>query len=95
MNRSCVSCHGTDKVKGGLRLDSYAQLMQGGEDGAAVEPWRPDKSELLRRVTLSPDDDDFMPNNDKNVLSAAEVKLIREWIAGGASELEPASAVGP
>jgi uncharacterized membrane protein len=95
LNRSCVSCHGTEKVKGGLRLDSYAQLMQGGEDGAAVEPWRPDKSELLRRVTLSPDDDDFMPNNNKNVLSAAEVKVIQEWIAGGASELEPASAVGP
>jgi uncharacterized membrane protein len=94
-NHSCISCHGTEKVKGGLRLDSYSQLMQGGENGAVVEPWRPDKSELLRRVTLSSDDDDFMPNNNKNVLSPAEVKLLQEWIAGGASDLEPANAVGP
>jgi hypothetical protein len=36
-----------------------------------------------------------MPNNNKNVLSPAEVKLLQEWIAGGASDLEPANAVGP
>jgi uncharacterized membrane protein len=94
-DRSCVSCHGPEKVKGGLRLDTYAQLMRGGENGAAVEPWRPEQSDLLRRITLSPDDDDFMPSNNKNLLDAAEVKIIRQWIAGGASDREPANVILP
>jgi uncharacterized membrane protein len=94
-NRSCVSCHGPDKAKGGFRLDSYARLMQGGEDGSAIEPWRPEKSELLRRITLNPDDDDFMPSNNKGALSGAEVKLIQQWVAAGASDQEPADVYRP
>ena len=94
-DHSCVSCHGPEKVKGGLRLDTYARLMQGGEDGPAVEPWLPAKSELLRRITLTSDDDDFMPSNNKNVLTPAQVKLIQDWIAAGASDREPLAAVHP
>jgi hypothetical protein len=69
INRSCISCHNPKKIKGGLLLDSYAHLMKGGEDGAVVVPWYPSKSDLVRRVTLPQDDDDFMPNNGKNLLS--------------------------
>jgi mono/diheme cytochrome c family protein len=94
-DHSCVSCHGPDKVKGGLRLDTYARLMRGGEDGPAVEPWLPAKSELVRRITLTSEDDDFMPSNNKNVLTAAEVRLIQQWIAAGASDREPLAALHP
>ena len=37
LKNNCVSCHGPQKSKGGLRLDSYAALMQGGDDGPAIE----------------------------------------------------------
>jgi len=94
-DHSCVSCHGPEKVKGGLRLDTYARLMLGGEDGPAVEPWLPAKSELIRRITLSSDDDDFMPSNNKNVLTPAQVKLLQEWIAASASDREPLAALHP
>ena len=30
----CTGCHGEQKQKGGLRLDTYAAVMKGGEDGA-------------------------------------------------------------
>jgi uncharacterized membrane protein/mono/diheme cytochrome c family protein len=93
--RSCVSCHNPNKIKGDLRLDSYAQLMRGGEDGAVVVPWRPQDSDLLRRITLPPDDDDHMPNNGKNPLSPAEIKLIERWIAGGASDAQPLDSIAP
>ena len=91
-DRSCVSCHGPAKMKGGLRLDSFEALMRGGKGGSEIEPWYPEDSELIRRVTLTPDDDDFMPNNGKNPLSAAEIHLIESWIAAGASASEPIDA---
>jgi len=63
--------------------------MRGGENGAEVVPWHPQKSELYRRITLPPDDDDSMPGNGKNPPSADEIKLIEQWIAAGASNTQP------
>jgi len=88
-NRSCVSCHGPAKVKGDLRLDSYAGLMRGGKDGEDVEPWQPAQSEIVRRINLPSDDDERMPNNGKNPLTADEIHLIEQWIAAGASDRQP------
>jgi len=94
-DRSCVSCHGPKKVKGDLRLDTYAGLMQGGENGAEIVPWHPQKSELFRRITLPHDDDDFMPNNGKNLLTADEIRLVEQWIAAGATDSQPLVAEAP
>ncbi len=81
----CVTCHGPDKQRSRLRLDSYASLMRGGKHGAVIKAGDAKGSELLRRVTLPPSDDDFMPKEGKRPLSADEVKLVELWIAGGAS----------
>jgi hypothetical protein len=81
----CLSCHGREKRKGGLQLDSYMALMHGGKHGAAVKPGDLRSSDLYRRITLSPGNDDFMPKGGKPPLSADQVKLIELWIASGAS----------
>ena len=88
-DRSCVSCHGPAKVKGGLRLDSYDGLMAGGKGGEELVPWQPGQSEIVRRLILPPDDDDHMPNNHKNPLTTGEIQQIEQWIAAGASERQP------
>jgi hypothetical protein len=84
LNRSCISCHRPAKHKGGLRMDTYALLMEGGEDGPIVVPGDPGASEIIRRVTLPRDDDDYMPSDGKKPLSSEEIVLIERWIAGGA-----------
>lgn len=81
----CVTCHGPEKQRSRLRLDSYASVMHGGKHGAVIKPRDAKGSELLRRVTLPPSDDDFMPKEGKRPLSQDEVKLLELWIAGGAS----------
>jgi hypothetical protein len=92
---SCTECHDAHKAKGGLRLDTYARLMQGGDGGPEIVPWHPADSELVRRLTLPHDDDDFMPNNHKNLPAPEEVHLIEQWIAAGASAAQPLRADPP
>jgi len=87
--QSCVSCHGEKRQKNGLRVDIYPALMAGGKHGPVIVPGDPSKSELYFRITLSPDHDDFMPANGKNLLSAVEIRVIEQWIAGGASASKP------
>ena len=89
----CYSCHGAEKRKGGLRLDSYDGILRGGKDGPVVKAGDAKGSELFRRITLPPDDDEAMPPHGKAALSASEVKLIETWIANGASETLPANAI--
>ena len=85
LDSNCVACHGEGKVKGGLRLDSYALLMRGGQDGPVIVAGQPEKSVLLTRVTLPPDQKHFMPAEGKPPLKAEEIAWIQAWIQQGAS----------
>ena len=89
----CYSCHGPDKQKGRLRLDSYELLMRGGKDGPVVKPGNVKGSELFHRVTLSPSDDDAMPPQGKRPLAPNEIKLLELWIAAGASPTLAANGI--
>jgi hypothetical protein len=80
----CVACHGPDKAKGGLRLDSFERVLEGGDSGPAVEPGDKDGSLLLTRMELSVTDDDHMPPEGKPQPTAPEVKRIADWISAGA-----------
>ena len=85
----CVECHGAEKHKGKLRLDSFAALMKGAESGDVVTVGDAKGSELFRRITLPESDEDVMPSDRNPPLSADEIKVIELWIAGGASETKP------
>jgi len=88
----CVGCHGPDKHKANLRLDSYKALMRGGKDGPVVQAGDVQGSDLLRRVTLPANHDDFMPKG-KQPLSSDQVKVIELWIGAGASDTLPADGI--
>jgi uncharacterized membrane protein len=89
----CVFCHGPEKKKGKLRLDTFEFVMRGGKDGLVVKPGDPKGSELVRRVTLPRDHKDAMPAQGKPGLTAAEIKVIELWIASGASQTVAAEEV--
>lgn len=81
----CVSCHGAQRQKGGLRLDSFAGTMRGGKHGAVIVAGDAKTSELFARITLPATDDKAMPPSGKTPLNADEVTVIRLWVAAGAS----------
>jgi hypothetical protein len=93
LDANCVGCHGRSKVKGNLRLDTYDRLMRGGEDGAVIIPGIPERSTLLKRITLPKDDKKFMPSEGKPPLTPDEIAWIKAWIQQGASP-EVKSLVG-
>src|SRR5262245_7261558 len=47
---NCVSCHGPEKQRGGLRLDSAAALRRGGDNGPVVKSGDPDSSLLIQAI---------------------------------------------
>ena len=91
----CVQCHGPEKSKGGLRLDSYSALMAGGDDGPAFDSTAPAQSELLRRITLPQDDDDHMPPGGKPQLTGDEIAALKWWVESGAPETNALSQLLP
>ena len=88
----CINCHGADKHKGNLRLDSFRALMRGGKDGPVIRAGNIQGSDLFRRITLPASHDDFMPRG-KQPLAAEQVKAIELWIAVGASDVLAVDAI--
>ena len=81
--KRCSECHGPDKQKADLRLDSRAAALRPAESGkAALVPGKPEASEMIRRVT-STDPDEVMPPKGPR-LTPAEVAGLSRWIAAGA-----------
>lgn len=79
----CQSCHGPDKQKGDLRLDSPAAIRRGGKNGQVLTPGDPEKSPLWKLTTLPKGDEDVMPAKGEP-LTPAQQALLRQWIAEGA-----------
>ncbi len=77
----CLECHSQDKRKGGLSLATYADVLEGGKDGAVVRPGNSANSLLVHRVVG--DVEPRMPK-DELPLADAEIALIRSWIDDGA-----------
>jgi mono/diheme cytochrome c family protein len=78
----CVSCHGPEKQKGHLRLDTPEGIRAGGETGAIFEAGDPEKSRMIRAVRYL-DEDLKMP--PKKRLSDAQVEDLARWVKGGAA----------
>jgi hypothetical protein len=76
----CWKCHGPEKAKGGLRLDSGRALQRGGDSGAVVVPGRPDESLLLKAVGQT--GELRMPPDRK--LTPQEINDLVTWVKAGA-----------
>lgn len=71
LQRACFECHGPEKQKGDLRLDTASpQHVKIGSD-------------LLRRIALPKEDKEAMPKRGDR-LTAAEIDHLRDWITSGA-----------
>jgi hypothetical protein len=81
--RACVACHGSEKQRGGLRLDHGTFALQGSDSGPVILPGKATESRLLR-VVAGLDPEVRMPPKERPPLSAADIGKLRAWIDQGA-----------
>lgn len=83
--KSCFKCHGSEKQKGKLRLDSLEAALKGGEDGKILEAGNSAKSKVVIAVARLGEEDEAMPPADKGKpWEKEQVGLLRAWIDQGA-----------
>ena len=82
--RSCFKCHGAEKQKGKLRLDSLEATLKGGSNGPGFEKGASAKSTFVASVARLMSEDENMPPEGKGKpFSKEEVGLLRAWIDQG------------
>ena len=80
----CYDCHGKEKQKANLRLDSPGAILKGGDSGEPLfVAGKGSESHLIRLVTGEDPDEVMPPKGDG--LSAAEISVLRTWIDEGAN----------
>lgn len=86
----CNKCHGEEKQKGKLRLDTYEFTMKGGEEGGDknIVAGKPDESATVKSFSSAEDEDGHMPPEGKEQLTKEEAALIKWWIQQGASNTQ-------
>ncbi len=82
----CVSCHGPEKQKAGLRLDTPEGMKKGGESGPVVSPGKPEASRLVEAITYH---DDSLQMPPKRKMGDPEIEALTRWVKAGALWPEP------
>jgi formylglycine-generating enzyme required for sulfatase activity len=88
--KHCLSCHGEQKPKGGLKMTTRELSIKGGDNGPGIVPGKPEESPIYKLTTLPPDDDNVMPPKGEK-LTKEEQEMVKKWIEDGAEW--PASEV--
>ena len=78
---NCYSCHGPEKQKNGLRLDSRDAILNGSEYGKVVAPGDPDNSALIKAVRHAAGPEP-MPSK-KPQLAANQIDALAQWVKMG------------
>lgn len=81
-NSKCVACHGGSSPAGGLRLNTYANVMKGGASGKVVIPHKTGESLLVKRIKGI--GGAKMPPGAS--LSSNDIGKIETWIRDGAKQ---------
>ncbi|CAN5349479.1 PSD1 and planctomycete cytochrome C domain-containing protein [soil metagenome] len=92
LQQRCVECHGLDKQRGGLRLDSAAAIEKGGASGVVFVAGKSGESLVIRHVTAAGDSIRMPPKGEP--LSAAQIEVLKKWIDEGAKTPAVAAVAG-
>ena len=92
--RHCYECHGAEKQKSGLRLDSRVAAFRPAESGdTVIVPGKGAASPLIQRVVSLDPDEQMPPRRGANSgLGKKEIETLQAWIDAGTDwpAVEPA-----
>lgn len=79
-NQICVKCHGGEDEKEGLSLKTYAEVMQGSDNGPVIAPGDPANSLLVDMIQKGK-----MPKRGPRLLPR-QIQAIVDWVTAGAPD---------
>ena len=85
LTRYCSECHNAKEPQGGLNLESYASLMEGGQHGPVLVAGKADDSRIVgqvegkRKPTMPPKKASRRPTPEEAV-------VLRAWVDAGAKD---------
>jgi len=85
LEAACVHCHGPDKDKGDVRVDTKDAAFKGNEDAVGITAGDPSKSSVFTTLELPDDDDLAMPPPKEGRLDKGQIAVLKNWIAQGAA----------
>lgn len=77
-SQRCLACHNARTAKGRLNMETFANLMKGGENGVSVIAEKPGDSLLQIMI-----EDHSMPK-DADPLTPEQIAVVKKWIETGA-----------
>jgi hypothetical protein len=87
----CFACHGPEKQRSSLRLDSREALLRGGDRGKVIVPGDADNSPLVQAVRRTGD----LKMPPKELLSPQAVEDLVAWVRMGVPWPRDKTAIGP
>jgi WD40 repeat protein/mono/diheme cytochrome c family protein len=89
LTQRCLGCHGADKPKAGLSMNTFDALLKGIGNDPVIVPGKPDESPLVD--SIQPDAEPRMPYKE-DALTKDEIALITRWVEQGAKFDGPATS---
>src|SRR6516164_9349320 len=86
-NQHCLDCHAAKDPESDFVLESFEQLMKGGQSGAVIVPGKSSESLLVNMLEGKVERKGkklIMPPGKRKKLEPSEIALIKLWIDGGA-----------
>ena len=77
LDKKCTQCHQSSKRKGELVLSSFEGILKGGKNGPIISSGKIEESEIIRRLTLEREHEDFMPSDGKTPLTKNELAILK------------------
>jgi mono/diheme cytochrome c family protein len=92
---NCSGCHiNAMQTRGGLRMDTFTQLISGGDSGPMIVPGRGEASLLVKKLRGTATDGTRMPAGGRPPLDEDEISLISKWIDEGATvDADPSRSI--
>jgi len=83
LNQKCIGCHGTDKTRGDLKLNTSENILKGSENGDILNGMLNRKPILVERIQLPQTDEKHMPPDGKLQLTSDELSILTHWVKAG------------
>jgi len=83
-DKSCIKCHGEEKQKAKLRLDSLEWILKGADGEDILSKGKSAESELVHTIARVNEDEAMPPEGKGDPLTKEQVGLVRAWIDQGA-----------